>query len=241
MAGEAHDNDEARGDSGFTLIELMAVIGILGMVLAMVMGMMIAIVKTTGNNSMRIDGSQQGKVATEAMSKSLRTAVLPKLLSATCSGCDVSAFISGNVRAVSFYANLNNDYTVAPTGTTTNGPSKVSYTVDAAGSLTETIRRPNPHAATDFNYQYTCAVGSTGCVVTSRVVARGVSTAQPLFTYYDRNQTQLATPLAGDDLASVDSVDITLTITAATGAPPANVVTRVALPNAGVVPEASSS
>jgi hypothetical protein len=211
------------------------------MVLAMVMGMMIAITKTVGADQARVDQSQQGKVAAESMSKSLRTAVLPKLLSATCSGCDVSAFISGDVRTVQFFANLNNDYTVTPTGTTTNGPSKVTYTVDASGVLTETIRRPNPHSATDFNYQYTCVAGSSGCVVTSRVIARGVSTSQALFTYYDRNQTALATPLAGDNLASVDSVDITLSVSASAQVPPANIVTRVALPNAGVVPEASAS
>ena len=149
--------------------------------------MMITITKQVGVNAARIDQSQQGKVATESMTKALRTAVLPKQLSATCTGCDISAFISGNVRSVQFYANLNNDYTVVTTGTTTNGPSKVTYTVASNGELTETIRRPNPHAPTDYNYQYTCTAGTGGCIAISRVIARGVSTSQKLFTYYDRN------------------------------------------------------
>lgn len=237
------DDESAPPDAeaGFTLIEMLAVIGILSMVLAMAMGMMITITKQVGANSARVSESQQGKVAADSMTKSLRTAVLPKLLSATCAGCDVSAFINGNVRSVSFYANLNNDYTVAPSGTTTNGPSKVTYSVDAQGVLTEAVRRPNPHAATDFNYQYTCVSGSPGCVVYSRVIARGVSTSQPLFTYYDRNGTLLSTPLAGDDLASVESVDITLKVQLSAGTPAVNTVTRVSLPNAGVVPEATAS
>jgi hypothetical protein len=175
------------------------------------------------------------------MTKALRTAVLPKQLSATCTGCDVAAFISGNVRSVQFYANLDNDYTAVPPGTTTNGPSKVTYVVGTDGVLTETIRRPNAHLATDFNYQYTCAVGTTGCAVYSRTISRGVSTTQQVFTYYDRNGAILTPPLAGDDLASVDSVDITLRVQIAPGIPATNTVTRVTLPNAGVVPEATAS
>ena len=227
--------------AGFTLVEMTVVVGILGMILAMVMGMMISITKSVGGDLVRVDQTAQSKVAIESMTKSLRTAVLPKQLSATCSGCDVAAFISGNVRSVQFYANLDNDYTAVPAGTTTNGPSKVTYTVGTDGVLTETIRRPNAHVATDFNYQYTCVVGTTGCAVYSRIIARGVSTTQNAFTYYDRNGALLTPPLAGDDLASVDSVDITLKVQTAPGIPATNTVTRVTLPNAGVVPEATAS
>ena len=40
------------------------------------------------------------------MTQVLRTAVLPSQLSATCTGCDVAAFIQGTADSVQFYANL---------------------------------------------------------------------------------------------------------------------------------------
>lgn len=235
--------DESERDGGYSLIEMMVVVGILSLILAMALGMLITITKLQGQNAARINQSQDGKVAVEAMSKSLRTAVLPKQLSATCTGCDVAAFINGNVRSVQFYANLNNDYTATldPSTITTNGPSKVSYAVDSSGVLTESFRRPDPHRADNFNYQYSCVAGSAGCVVSSRVIARGVSTTQTLFTYYDRNGGLLTPPLAGDDLASVNSVDITLSVQSAPNVQASDVVTRVTLPNAGVLPESTAT
>lgn len=228
---------DAQRDSGVTLIEMLVVVGILSLVLAMAMGMLIAITKLTGQSGGRIDQSQQGKVATESMTKTLRTAVLPKLLA--CSSCDDAAFISGNVRTVQFYGNLNNDDTIvlSPTAWTNRGPSKISYTVASNGELTEVIRRPDYHQARNTEYTYTCTAGSANCQVSSRVVARGVSTTQPLFTYYDRNGAELSPPLAGDQLASVDSVDITLSVSTYGSIPATDVVTRVTLPNAGVVNE----
>jgi prepilin-type N-terminal cleavage/methylation domain-containing protein len=236
-------HDESARDGGYSLIEMMVVVGILSLILAMAMGMLITITKLQGQNGARINQSQQGKVATESMTKALRTAVLPKQLSATCSGCDVAAFINGNVRSVSFYANLNNDYTVSmsPSTITTNGPSKVTYTVAANGELSEVIRRPDPHRADDFNYQYTCTAGSSGCKVSNRVIARDVSTTRTLFTYYDRNGAVLTPPLAGDALASVNSVDITLSVQSAPNVQASDIVTRVTLPNAGVVPETTAT
>ncbi len=240
---ERKQRRQAGADDGFTMIEMMVVVGILGMVLAMALGMTITIARHMGVNGIRIDQSQQAKVAADSMTKSLRTAVLPKQLSATCTGCDVSAFLSGDVRSVQFYANLTNDYTLvlAPSTITTNGPSKISYSVASTGVLTETIRRPNPHRADDFDYQYTCTAGSGGCLVTTRDIARRVSTTQQLFTYYDRNGVVLAPPLTGDELASVDSVDITLKVQESPSTPGVDIVTRVTLPNAGVLPEVPTS
>ncbi|MCX6419403.1 MAG: type II secretion system protein, partial [Actinobacteria bacterium] len=97
-----------RSDDGVTLIEMVVVIAILSGVLAMVMHVILAAQKNVNGNSARLDQIQQGKVAMESMSKTLRTAVRPSQLNATCTGCDQAAFLQGNARSVQFYANINN-------------------------------------------------------------------------------------------------------------------------------------
>ena len=216
-----------RSDEGVTLIEMVVVIAILSGVLAMVMTVIIAAQKNVNGNSARLDQIQQGKVAMESMSKTLRTAVRPSQLNATCTGCDQAAFLQGNARSVQFYANINNPANIL-------GPSRVSYTVDNSGVLTETLQAPNAHSATDYNYQY-CTPGP-GCTVTSRVLARGVSLNQNMFTYYDAsNNTFTTLPLASADLPRVDSIDIIVKISSSAQVSATTFTQRVTLPNADAV------
>ncbi len=216
-----------RSDEGVTLIEMVVVIAILSGVLAMVVTVIIAAQKNVNGNSARLDQIQQGKVAMESMSKTLRTAVRPSQLNATCTGCDQAAFLQGNARSVQFYANINNPANIL-------GPSRVSYTVDNSGVLTETLQAPNAHAATDYNYQY-CTPGP-GCTVTSRVLARGVSLNQTMFTYYDASNTTFSTlPLASADLPRVDSIDIIVNISSSAQVSATTFTQRVTLPNADAV------
>jgi prepilin-type N-terminal cleavage/methylation domain-containing protein len=216
-----------RSDEGVTLIEMVVVIAILSGVLAMVMTVIIAAQKNVNGNSARLDQIQQGKVAMESMSKTLRTAVRPSQLNATCTGCDQAAFLQGNARSVQFYANINNPANIL-------GPSRVSYTVDNAGVLTETLQAPNPHAATDYNYQY-CTPGP-GCTVISRVLARGVSLSKTMFTYYDASNNTFSTlPLASTDLPRVDSIDIIVNVSSSAQVSSTTFTQRVTLPNADAV------
>ena len=216
-----------RSDEGVTLIEMVVVIAILSGVLAMVVTVIIAAQKNVNGNSARLDQIQQGKVAMESMSKTLRTAVRPSQLNATCTGCDQAAFLQGNARSVQFYANINNPANIL-------GPSRVSYTVDNSGVLTETLQAPNAHAATDYNYQY-CTPGP-GCTVTSRVLARGVSLNQNMFTYYDASNNTFSTlPLASADLPRVDSIDIIVNISSSAQVSATTFTQRVTLPNADAV------
>ncbi len=218
----------SKNDDGFTLMEMMVVVAILSGVLAMVMTTTIAAQKNVNGNAARLDQVQQGKVAMESMSKTLRTAVRPSQLNATCTGCDAAAFLQGNARTVQFYANINNPANIL-------GPSRVSYSVDAAGVLTETIQAPNAHSATDYNYQY-CTQGTAGCAVSSRVLARGVSTTSTMFTYYDASNNTFATlPLASTDLPSVDSIDIVVVVSSSSQVSSTTFTQRVTLPNADAV------
>ena len=216
-----------RSDEGVTLIEMVVVIAILSGVLAMVMTVIIAAQKNVNGSSARLDQIQQGKVAMESMSKTLRTAVRPSQLNATCIGCDQAAFLQGNARSVQFYANINNPANIV-------GPSRVSYTVSNSGVLTETLQAPNVHSATDYNYQY-CTPGP-GCTVTSRVLARGVSLSKTMFTYYDASNNTFSTlPLASTDLPRVDSIDIIVNVSSSAQVSSTTFTQRVTLPNADAV------
>jgi prepilin-type N-terminal cleavage/methylation domain-containing protein len=223
-------------EGGFTLAEMVVVIGILGLIMAMAQGALIATDKTVAGNQARNDQTQQAKVAVEAMSKSLRTAILPTQLSAVCATCaaNLTAFIQGDTNYVIFYANLNNDYTVAPgPGLSDEGPSKVSYYIQS-GDLWETIRRPDLHGSSISTYTYDCVQGSTGCTVRDRILAKKVVTTTPIFGYYQKDGvTQIATPLEDSALrlAAVDSIDIYLTVKLSKQTKGSSVTIRVQLPN----------
>jgi prepilin-type N-terminal cleavage/methylation domain len=223
-----------HGDQGLSLIEMVVVTLILGIVLAMVQQTTIQAQKEVAGNSSRLDQLQQSKVAMESMSKVLRTSVLPTQLDGTCSSCATAAFINGDVRSVQFYANINNDSNVI-------GPSQVSYVVDASGTLTESIHGPNPHAANDYNYQYTCTRPTVGCVVTSRVLARKVDTTQVLFTYYDASGASITPPLSGATLKLVDSIDVVIKVKVSKNVQAVTLTERVTLPNADAVEQESPS
>ena len=217
--------------SGFTLIEMVVVISILGVVLAMVQTMSVMAFKDVGTNATRLDQAQQAKSGIESMSKVLRTAVLPSQLLGSCTLCDLSAFLQGTTNSVSFYANVFNP-------NNTIGPSKASYTVDPAdpkGKLVEVIQPPDAHLVTDTNYQYCVASASTCTTDKTRVVAYGVTGLSTLFTYYDKNGGVLTPPLDATELTQVDSMDIVLTIKRTATTKSTTLTQRVTLPNADSV------
>ncbi len=221
----------ATDDRGVTLIEMLVVISILGTVLAIVTEGLIVSQRTLGDNATRLNGLSQTNVAVEAMTRVLRTAILPSQVQATCSGCDVAAFIKGDTRYVEFYANVDNDGILPTSGTTDYGPRRVTYSVDAQGVLTETVQKPNVHAYNDFDYQY-CTPGPS-CPVRQRVLARDVEDGT-LFTYYDRTGATIATPLqsAVSRLKAVDSIDLVIRVKPSDRTDSATVTARVTLPNA---------
>jgi prepilin-type N-terminal cleavage/methylation domain-containing protein len=226
----------ARPDGGFTLTELLVTIFILGIVLAGVQTTLIFTQRTVGEQSVRVDQTQQTSEAMNAVTKTLRTAVLPSQLNGTCASCDLAAFIQGTPTSVSFYANINND------GNTV-GPSRVSYSVDSKNELVESIQPPNPHATTDFNYQY-CTPGTAGCVVKTRVLARNLVPGAAIFTYYDPNGVSLgAGTLTASDLANVDTMDVVISVRDSTASrvPPTTFMARVSMPNHDSVTTASAS
>lgn len=224
-------------DKGFTLVEVLVSVFILGIVLAAVQGTLIMTQRTVGMDFVRVDQTQMGRTSMDAITRNLRTAVLPSQLNGTCTGCDLAAFLKAEPYKVQFYANINNDSNIV-------GPSRVTYEVTASGALQETIQPPNAHAPTDYNYQY-CTPGTAGCVVKVRSLATGVQTTSPIFTYYSKDGTTLGTAgtLSAADLAAVDSVDVLVSVKKSPNStvPATSFTARVTLPNADAVPQPSSS
>lgn len=220
-----------RSDEGTTMAEMLTVVVILGVVLAIVQGTVILAQKTTNSVTNRKVTSNEAKVAIDAMSRNLRTAVLPQLVAgASCPTCATVAFVQGTATSVQFYANNNDDPLRL-------GPSKVTYTL-TNGVLTERQQKPDPHAADTFVYTY-CTPNTTTCVVPDRVLARGITTTK-LFTYYDRSGAELTgTSLNATQLAKVDSMDVV--VPAVTGATTSTLIQRVTLPNADSLPEPSAT
>ncbi|HPJ19511.1 MAG TPA: prepilin-type N-terminal cleavage/methylation domain-containing protein [Actinomycetota bacterium] len=222
---------ERPNDAGISLIEMLVVVSILGTVLGLVTQGMIVAQRTLNENAGRLQGVSETNLSVEAMTRVLRTAILPSQIQAVCAGCDVAAFIAGDDRSVKFYANADNDGILPTSGTTDYGPRRVTYSVSNDGVLTETIQRPNVHAYNDFDYQY-CVPGPS-CPVRTRVLARDVLPG-PIFTYYDRRGTVIATPLesSASRLKAVDSIDLVLRIQPLERAESSTVTARVTLPNA---------
>jgi len=223
---------EQAPDGGYTLMEMVVVVMILGIVLAMVQTTLIITQRTVSGSGARVDQTSQANVAISSLTKVLRTAVLPSQLSATGPSSSAAAFIQGTKTSVQFYANINNDANIT-------GPSQVSYSVSAAGVLTEKIQPPDAHVPTNYNYTYNC----TTCAL-SRVLARNVSTTLAMFTYYTKSGATITdATLTASDLAAVDSVDVVVQVKAYASSTiqPTTLYERVTLPNADAVAIATSS
>ncbi|MEI2619266.1 MAG: prepilin-type N-terminal cleavage/methylation domain-containing protein [Candidatus Nanopelagicales bacterium] len=219
-------------DRGVTLIEMLVVVSILGTVLAIVTEGLIVSQRTMSQNAYRLDGLSQSNVAMEAVTKVLRTAILPSQLQASFDGTDdEAAFIEGEANRVKFYANIDNDGPAPSSGTmTTYGPRLVQYRL-VGGELVEWVQMPNEHAPNDFDYQY-CGFENPGCPKRERVLARNVLSDKPLFTYYDRENKELRPPLGDQARKSIDSIDVWLQVRPSDRVDAVSVTARVTLPNA---------
>jgi Tfp pilus assembly protein PilW len=225
-----------RRDDGMTLVELSVSCLVLAIVMTSVGVLVFGANRLNSGNSARLEQVSQGRIALDAMTRTLRTAVLPSQLGAVCASgaaaddpsCATAAFVLGTSTSVQFYANIDNENNLI-------GPSKVTYTI-SNGTLVETVQRPNPHAPTVFTYSY-CTPSPT-CAVRTRTLARGVETTAPVFTYYDATPTKITTAtLTAADLAKVDSIEVGVTVKKAgkVKVRPTTFVQRVALPNADAV------
>ena len=218
-----------------TLPELLVAMGIFTiLVLALgttsVLGM-----RVSSGLQNRLDNATQGQVAVDAVSKVLRTAILPKQLAdLSCVNCASTAIVQATRTQVSFYANLNNNG---------NGPSLVTLRIaqdtnaaQTSGKLVQTLQPPTPLGGGRYTF---CDPATAGCVVQTRVLARGLAwPAADIFGYYNVDGSLVTTStLTNTDLASVTSIDVALTVQTVRGQtryPASTVIKRVRLPNSDV-------
>lgn len=240
---------ELRKDAGLTLVELMVATAITGLVAILTTTLVIGVQRTNQENVLRQDQVDHARVAVEAMSRTLRSAVKPSQVTRACSvGCeDIEAFQQGSRFRVQFYANVDNENNAV-------GPRRVTYEVPLtgaeAGTLVETVQRPNAADPSNGIYQY-CTPGSSGCAdrIATRTLARDVVTSsRALLRYFDAAGTELVPPANGSltaaQLRSVLSVELTVIVESAEGGvrpKPTTYIQRILMPNAQAVIKAGDS
>ena len=222
-------------DDGNTLPELLVAMGLFTLLTLLLTATSVLGYRIAANLQNRTDNATQGQLAIDAVSKVLRTAILPdQLADVSCVSCADTAIVAATRTQVSFYANLNNNG---------NGPSLVTLQVvqdtnatQTSGKLVQTLQPPTSLGAGQYTF---CNPASAGCVVQKRVLARGLAwPATNLFGYYNFAGDQVTSAtFTTSDLASVASVEVSLTVQTITGQtrfPASTVIKRVRLPNSDI-------
>jgi Tfp pilus assembly protein FimT len=221
---------EPRADDGLSLVEVLVTMALTTLVAGFTFTLLIQGVRSTGSTSVRQDNAGQARVAIEAITKNLRTAIAPSLVqNMSCTaGCAATTALTGaGGGSVTFYANING---------VASPPSRITYAVTGS-SLVETVQAPVIQSAQQYSF---CTPGA-GCALRTRTLVRGIvppTVTEPLFTYYPDGVSPapltLSAPATATELAAVDSVDVLLKVrtSAKWGTPATTVAMRVALPNA---------
>ncbi len=199
-------------DDGTSLAELLVAIAVFTVLALGVGSTAVVVLRTSSALEARVENATAGQVGVDAVSKVLRTAVLPaQLTDLTCSGCADTAVVSATRTQVRFYANLGGAGVQAPLLVTLvleedTGASQTS------GQLVQRTQLPIVDPATQ-SYSF-CNPTTPTCQVQRRVLARGLAwPAADTFFYYDDLGAHLsAASLAAADLPMVSSVEIALTV-----------------------------
>lgn len=216
-------NTPVGRQAGFSLIEMMVAIFILGMVMAGVYVALNNIQTSSVGAAERVINLDEGRVLMDTLSKDFRTATRRSDTS--------NPLESASWQSATFYARLN----------TPGQPVLVQIALDAEGRLEEKITDPE------------CQVTITPCPVDeweypgparTRIVGRWVDKTVPVFTYYGvdpddgsaiplRADPTDPTPLTSTELAQVRAVEIELKIRRSPniGATPTTLENWVRLPN----------
>jgi hypothetical protein len=199
---------DERGQS--SMVEIVATLMLLSIVLTVVYSSVDSAQNAITGEQARLVNLDEARTLMDVTTKDIRTAA--RLQAGT------SAFVVGQDRDVTFYANLNN---------TTGGPRKIRIYVDPSNILISQVWAPDVGSVAP-NYTYTGAP-------TLRFVGKYVANtaAQPLFEFYDVDGNTLTTPLSSSSLLAVYSVRVTLVVRKQTTLPvrAVTVVNQVRLPN----------
>ncbi len=168
----------AAGEEGFTLVELMVVLVLMGIVLGILTNSMIQAQRTVTGTLQRQNDLGQARIAADAISADLRALV-------TLQSVTFERAADGEVI---FYADRTIACTPAvagppPTAPACEPPVKIHIVRDPSGTVTRTATRPPAGTArTPPLTAYTVAAGAQS--TSPRVLARGVRTDVPLFRFH---------------------------------------------------------
>lgn len=180
------------GEKGTTLVELVAVMGILTLVLGFVYAGVASLRDAVEGTDRRLQNLSEGRVLMATVSKDLRTAIRPSP--------GASPFVTADANHLELYANLN----------PTPAPRLLDISISANDELLEetTIADPAataPYAYTDYDPDDTEV----------RLVGRFVNNdaSDPLFTYYDSDGAEIGpTPLTAGQRLAVRSIGISISV-----------------------------
>jgi type II secretory pathway pseudopilin PulG len=220
------------------LIELLVSMVIFGILIALITGLLIKTQNQVSGLKVRIDDVDQARLAVDATTRAIRTAIEPAQLQVSCGNCSgtvsqSTAFTYASATKAQFFTN---------NGSTTNGPTLVTIATTIINGVNVIMKTTQPPDASSVGMNWTynaCTIGSAGCLIQQLIIARGIPTGLTLFNYYDETPTELV-PSAGASLGSfalnsIDSVAVNVTVANSnkfTAAKPTTIMARVQLPNA---------
>jgi prepilin-type N-terminal cleavage/methylation domain-containing protein len=228
-----------RPDAGFSLIELLVAVTLSTLVGTLLTGVVISTLHTSANTRARLADVDNVRVAMDTMTRTLRTAIAPAQLGASCTGCD-APFVAFTVAkplapcGVTFWANFG-----AAAAGQVDRPVKISYILEPkpGGATADLVEyRQQPDASPVIASSWTGAITrrvlingllyDTGKFGSGTGCATGTPTA-PIFRY------TTSTGTATTAVALVRAVDITLPVRSSNAleSGTTTAATKVFLPN----------
>ena len=195
-------NAGASKESGFTLVEIMITVAILGVVLAITTPLVTAFYDVNGDVQQSFAATNQLVLASESLTQYLHEAVAPCPTGSTkCSTTAFSSSTAPTANSVTFYADTGN----------ANGPAEVVITTTGT-TMTGVVY--NPTAGTcPFNGSLTTGCSyptnpSFGLVTLPDLTNASTSSTSPMFTYNVTSGSNSCSPTTPSWLASPQTPNV---------------------------------
>lgn len=204
-------------DDGFTLVELLVTISILSVVMALMTGSAIFLQRSVNETDQRFDDLGQTRIAMDATSKWLRSAITVDRTGTTTE--DTQPFLQASRSVADLMANVGIGAGAAP--------RRIRLDIVNGDELREQIWTGSVNGSGEWQQ---------GALASSRIIARGL-TGTWLFTWFDADGAEL-TPAGAANLSTADreavrrvGVDIAVQQAPNVDVPPSQLTNRVTLPN----------
>lgn len=215
--------DRLRDDRGFTLVELLVTMSILSVVMALITGSAIFLQRSINETDQRFDDLAQTRLAMDATSKWLRSAItVDRVRTGASTVTYTQPFVQARRSAVELMANVRLD-----SGVGAGAPKRVRLDIVNGDELREQVWAGTINAS---------GVWQQSGLTSSRIVARGLTNAQ-LFTFFTDDGTEL-TPAGDTDLTVAQreqvrrvGIDIAVQQEPNVDVPVSELRSRVTLPN----------